>query len=431
MKVIYIFEQRFPYETDKVSFGYEVFWRHGWEVEIWVLTEWLLHISEQDISKDIRLDTSGYVCFCRKEEDFIKCLQRVQGEEIFCICYPYHAYNKNSYYIRRLLNHYKISFANLTESPGFDQYLKKKVPVTWSGAVNKILRVMILGNGYYFVQWLLSGCRNTAWIDKIGDTFYRLIGPIRYKAEYNFITTELAWYFCPNIFEKWNKNNLLIHATSYSEYLQTRDQKGLQIGKYVVFLDQGLINRDNVFLATGDDVPIRDKKAYVEDLCYLFEQVEAYYNCPVVIAAHPKASYKGNEFDGRKMFFGQTKQLVKDAKLVINQCSTAFFLCVLNKKDFLDIYTREMWETPSKQWKIYYEGFDLVGCKLLDISERERVKCFEKYVCHYHDDRFRQIIKAGIISEDSHCRDKVFYENVYDAINEWRANHISRGKNKK
>lgn len=419
MKLIYLFEQRLPYENDNTLFGYDIVRKYGWDIEVWCLLGMTCNVDTDNLPKGLHIDQGEYIKFITTIQEFDDCLNSMDTKEAFFLCYPYDAYDRTSYYIRKKMYEYKFRFANVAESPSFSYTILKKVPFGITQAIKHLFRRYILGFGYFLMMWVKSLCSDTTYKKKFIDCFFRLIGPIKYPSYCNFITTELAYYFVPQPFCKWLENNFLLHSTNYSLYLrEIADKKQCSKDEYIVFIDQGLINRDEVFLAMGSEIPIKNPSKYIADLNNLFLCLEKDYGCEVVIAAHPKASYSSETFNNRKIIFGETATLIKNAKLVINQFSAAFYFAVLFKKDFIDIYTKEMWLTPKKEFKLNYKGFELINCESLDISNYNDVKNYKKYICKYEKEKFKVVENVGIIDNNSKYRTKLFYEYVCEIIND-------------
>jgi hypothetical protein len=110
-------------------------------------------------------------------------------------------------------------------------------------------------------------------------------------------------------------------------------------GKYAVFLD--------IFLPYQSDLEICGLKtiepsSYYQSLNRFFALVESKYGLKVVIAAHPKADYSPETFQGREIYRGITPELVKDADFVISHHSASLSYAVLNGKPIIIVYTDEM-----------------------------------------------------------------------------------------
>jgi len=109
--------------------------------------------------------------------------------------------------------------------------------------------------------------------------------------------------------------------------------------KYAVFLDINLPFQSDLAIS---GLPAVNAISYFKSLNRFFDLLKEKNGIKVLIAAHPKANYIGNEFKERKMYRMLTAKLVKDAEYVITHTSTALSYAVLNLKSVLFIYTDEM-----------------------------------------------------------------------------------------
>ena len=203
MKLIYLFERRLPYEYDHIDFGYDDVREYGWDVEVWCLLGLTSNVDVNDMPDGLKLDNGNYVRYINTFNEFDEGIISLNKDEVFFICYPYHAYDKTSYIIRKKLHENNFKFTNITESPGFGNILLRELPFGFSQAIQHTFRRYFLGTGYYFVMWLKSMFSDEVNKKKIIDCWYRLVGPIKYPSCFNIITTELEYYFNPQPFGKW------------------------------------------------------------------------------------------------------------------------------------------------------------------------------------------------------------------------------------
>lgn len=127
-----------------------------------------------------------------------------------------------------------------------------------------------------------------------------------------------------------------VNSIDYEKYKDVMDPlEDLKGQEYVVFLDE--------YLAFHPDWEILDHitpiphKKYFDALNNFFSQLEKKLGLEVIIAAHPKSEkYKEhNYFDGRRVFFYKTAQLVKFSKIVLLHNSTTMGLAVLGNRPML------------------------------------------------------------------------------------------------
>jgi hypothetical protein len=139
-------------------------------------------------------------------------------------------------------------------------------------------------------------------------------------------------------------------------------------GDYIVFIDQYEPFHPDIkllgLIASTPDV-------YYSQMNVFFNAIEVKYKCKVVIAAHPKSEeYRRKDyFEGRKVYFGKTAELVKNAKGVIFHSSTAISYAIMFNKPLMPVYTRQMKE--KRTWGyVQQSGFErFFNLKAIETSE--------------------------------------------------------------
>lgn len=111
--------------------------------------------------------------------------------------------------------------------------------------------------------------------------------------------------------------------------------------KYIVFLD--------TYFPFHPDLKYHDHfnnnnitecaKKYHQTLNRFFDFLETKHQMPVIIAAHPKSDYVGNEFNHRQIIKYKTDNLVINSSLVITQTSNAISYIALADKPVIFIST--------------------------------------------------------------------------------------------
>lgn len=131
-----------------------------------------------------------------------------------------------------------------------------------------------------------------------------------------------------------------VNHFDYDNYLGLKDNPNRIINnEYCVFLDDNIVfDTDYKALNIKTVEPV----SYFKSLCEFFDHLEKKFNLKVIIAAHPKAEYQGNEFGNRLILKGKTNELVKDCLFAVAQYSTSFSYAILYKKPIIFIYTNEM-----------------------------------------------------------------------------------------
>lgn len=128
--------------------------------------------------------------------------------------------------------------------------------------------------------------------------------------------------------------------SDYDNYLCIKNNpKRIIKTDYCVFLDDNLVYDTDFKMF---NIKVIEATSYFTSMRAFFDRIEKYFNLKVVIAAHPKADYKENEFGNREILKGKTNELVKDCHFAIAHYSTSISYPVLFKKPLIFIYTLEM-----------------------------------------------------------------------------------------
>lgn len=131
-----------------------------------------------------------------------------------------------------------------------------------------------------------------------------------------------------------------INSVDYDHYVRVaQEPEQIVADPFAVFLDINLPFQSDLALSGLRAI---DPENYFRSMNQFFGRLEAAWGVPIVIAAHPKSSYRSERFEGRRTVHGVTAELVRDAAFVISHTSTAMSYAVLNLKPLLFVYTRDM-----------------------------------------------------------------------------------------
>lgn len=87
--------------------------------------------------------------------------------------------------------------------------------------------------------------------------------------------------------------------------------------KYAVFCDEYFPVHPDYYYLGGINKIDKIKRKYRYELNTFFDYIEKKYSVRIIVAAHPKSNYKGNEFGDREIILGKTMELVKNAEFAI------------------------------------------------------------------------------------------------------------------
>ncbi|MDE2290512.1 MAG: hypothetical protein KGL53_00410 [Elusimicrobia bacterium] len=139
--------------------------------------------------------------------------------------------------------------------------------------------------------------------------------------------------------------------------------------RYALFLDNNQAhNPDIAYL----DEPYLDAPRYFASLNRFFGLVERRFGWRVAVAAHPKAKYAADLFEGRPIVQGRTPEMIRDAEFVMCHHSTTIGLAVMTRKPLLFLYTRQMAEIYQDSRIAPMRGFaEYLGAPMVDVDSVE------------------------------------------------------------
>jgi hypothetical protein len=133
-----------------------------------------------------------------------------------------------------------------------------------------------------------------------------------------------------------------VNTADYDSFLEVSNPISFE-NQYAVFLDENLPSHPDTKLFNISPISPND---YYPELNRFFDNIEKDFNVEIVIAAHPKAlNYKNsNPFNGRKILFNKTNELVANADFVIAHDSTSIGFAVMNSKPIISITNSKLKE---------------------------------------------------------------------------------------
>ena len=155
-----------------------------------------------------------------------------------------------------------------------------------------------------------------------------------------------------NFYPEYTRHFVKIHHVKYDEYLQSRNLPPLLDGPYAVFLDTAATTHPFYGLKRHANKRKVDAMGYIDRLNRFFDQVEKEHNLPVIIAAHPKAEYDKETFNGRPIIKYKTGQLIEHSSLVLSHYSTSVINAILSEKPLVFLWYPEMLYSMQKYMAI-------------------------------------------------------------------------------
>lgn len=157
----------------------------------------------------------------------------------------------------------------------------------------------------------------------------------------------------PYILFSSNSCSFYTHNFNHPDYERFRfeDEPRIIEEDYIVFCDIYFpYHPDLKYFWRVDNLPEGDK--YHQLMKSYFDYLEDKFKLPVVIAAHPKADYKGNEFGNRRIIKYKTDSLVKYSKMVTMHICNTISYAILGDKPIAYIVTNDYLALPKIQRKL-------------------------------------------------------------------------------
>lgn len=195
-----------------------------------------------------------------------------------------------------------------------------------------------------------------------------------------------------NYYKMQSKHFIKIHHIKYDEYLMAVNTERRIKDPYILFVDAGpsshpaFCNRHNSL----------DHKDYLMKINEYLTYIEETTGLPVVISAHPKSSYKEGDFGNRKIYCGDTSELIHYSEGVVSHYSTSLVNAVLERKPIQVIFYDNMFVSAFRGSIIMgLEFAELCGADICDM------KTPHKWDMTYNIDSYNKFLDQNIYNKDA------------------------------
>ncbi len=381
--ILFIFN-RILSENDFTKFGFDIFLKHGWNIDIVVL--------KRDNAENKNLIYNK--------------LKKIDGINIslidssFTFIKKIISYKKEFYYFLAYSHSYKL----LLQIPLY-LFKGRKIEIdagkTPSHLLSNVNRFDLLIDHdsilYSFLNinnFLISLIR-----DKISITFFNLFK----VKEYISITA---------ISKKNNNttanNNVVIHMLEYDNYIRVKNRnvsnKIFVKKEPIVFIDQALDHHPD-FVEHKKKFPVTDEK-YWNSLKLFFNKLMEVYDRKVLVCPHPKNEKRYSSINYTEV---ETALSIKNSYFVIGHDSTALIHAVLFNKPIMFLTTDEFSDRKNLQNNAHFRVINFaksLSKKVINIDNYS-IKDFENQL-EISSNHYKQFIRNYIKDEDS--GDKLFWE---------------------
>lgn len=174
-----------------------------------------------------------------------------------------------------------------------------------------------------------------------------------------------------NFYPEYTKKFIKTHYVKYDEYMAFRGAKPVVEYPYALFLDSAATTHPTYKYTNR---PNLDADRYLCLMNGFFDFLEGQSGLKVVIAAHPKAGYSAETFNGRPVILGQTPALIENCAFAFGHFTTAFINAILAHKPVGFLYYREMLKCGQKF--ITIGGMELGKMLQAPVIDLEKLKPF-------------------------------------------------------
>jgi hypothetical protein len=244
-----------------------------------------------------------------------------------------------------------------------------------------------------YLRGLLRPHQLKIWLFHILYTAITKLIPIR-NYEIAFVAGRLAGKI------NLPQANMLVdlHHSDIDMSIADKPCKNVLPEKYCLFVDDYLPHHPD-FAITGSKTISAD--SYYESMNRFFTKIESVSGMPVVVAAHPKAIYDNNPFDGRLVIFNETNTLIKRSSLVLAHASTAISFVVFHEKPLMLICNDQIRVTHPSLYNSMVGTSNILHCSLIDIDNNvfEDLSAFKVDTKRYNQYKLEYLTQVDVAME--------------------------------
>lgn len=230
-------------------------------------------------------------------------------------------------------------------------------------------RTVFFGRGYlpcvsqpktigYYLNKVYRGGKNLSSI--IYATIFRFL-PVIKKYDLVFAAGTLA--------ERLHLNDAIKISKIHHFDVDHSTDKNVEnnfIADCCVFIDDFMPFHPDFSLGSSDTI---NADNYYNSLNNFFDTVEKKLGKTIIIAAHPKATYKNNPFNKRTIVFGDTNSLVKNSVFVFTHASTAIAYAVIYEKPLCLIFSDEIKSVHFDIYNLMIMTSKILDCPILNFEK--------------------------------------------------------------
>lgn len=178
------------------------------------------------------------------------------------------------------------------------------------------------------------------------QTFYDYIHQLRLNKDLNRVNKYERRFKKIHVSYLPQDKYRILHP-DFTKYLAIRNNEPILNEPYIVFIGQYFPYHPDFSLDRESGEFNETAKNYYESLNSFFDQIEKQYNCKIVIAEHPSGYHIHNPYNGRKIVYFKTAELIKDAEAVCMHNSNSINFVALFDKPVAIISCKALHNVPS------------------------------------------------------------------------------------
>lgn len=171
---------------------------------------------------------------------------------------------------------------------------------------------------------------------------------------------------------KSTKNIIRINHPDYEVYKGSLKRIS-RSEDFIVFLDEAFPVHPEIKFCYKKDYSSL-VSPYRKSLIMLFDYLERTFDKKIIVCAHPKSEYKGDEFGHHKIVYGETCDMVRKSAFVLMHVSTSSVYAILDDKPIIMLSSKEYRHNVKYTLEFQKEYAKLLGLDIFDISDWRPIK---------------------------------------------------------
>lgn len=176
--------------------------------------------------------------------------------------------------------------------------------------------------------------------------------------------------------------------------------------KYAVYIDESKIYSPDLALVKSDPSTATNLNLFYKNLNIFFDNIEKKLSLEVLISCSLKYNYESDKyFDGRKIFYGDTNNLIKNSDLVICHQSSGYWQAIYDKKKLIFLTDVNL-EKYNQNYQI------LNNANFLNSSIYETNSKLNNIDLRIDESKYDCVLKKYFLSPDELNYDKVILDVI-------------------